>query len=434
MIPSVPLVDFSFGNVGDQAPNSGPSFPQAWDASQDMFQQEWPQYPSQSHTRGRSQTHPQPQYQQQCNEHYQSAPHSTSNALPEALRHHSLPVLQSSHSYVPPPQPPRQDEPILSPLHIDQLPHTFPYQDLIIPPTPELPKSALPSPATTVFYTPCSTVGELDPFSPPNHFPSLHISSPTSTHSYSHSPYGTPYHPLPSPMASSTTISTTYSSPFPYTPNLPNNVFSPIVGSPSSYHSMSVSNTPATAPAPNLPPASMPAFVSAVDPPASQEKAPAPLPPTRQELPQKLGLVSTRSVFRAESFSVGSKPGVRVRDVLHNKVQVDGHEDRVFETTGVRQFRFTIDWPGYESFGTYIRVQNKGGGYITRGELAKAVCQRIETFMRKAKRKRPSSPEDEAYTIAHGKSRHGITIDKLWLVRVVPKAASMWMAELEMQT
>ena len=105
---------------------------------------------------------------------------------------------------------------------------------------------------------------------------------------------------------------------------------------------MSVSNTPATGPAPNLPPGSMPVFVSAVDPPVAQEKAPAPAP-TRQELPQKLGLVSTRSVFRAESFRVGSKSGVRVRDVLQNKVQVDGHEDRVFESTGVRQFRFTID-------------------------------------------------------------------------------------------
>ena len=115
-----------------------------------------------------------------------------------------------------------------------------------------------------------------------------------------------------------------------------------------------------------------------------------------------------------------------------------------------------LQWPGYESFGTYIRVQNKGGGYITRGELAKAVCQRIDAFMRKAvrppscacraprpdvlhrfafqKRKRLPSAEDEAYTIAHGKSRHGISIDKLWLVRVVPKAASMWMAELEIQT
>ena len=99
-------------------------------------------------------------------------------------------------------------------------------------------------------------------------------------------------------------------------------------------------------------------------------------------------------------------------------------------------------------------MQHKGSGFITRGELAKAVCQRIEKFMQKAvcsplrplarpvltfriafqKRKRPSSPEDEAYAIAHGKSRRGITIDKLWLVRVVPKAASMWMAELEMQT
>ncbi len=232
---------------------------------------------------------------------------------------------------------------MLSPLLIDQLPHTFPYQDLIIPPTPEIPSSTLPSPATTAFYTPYSTLGELDPFSPPNHFPSLQISPPTSTHSLSHSPYGSPYHPLPSPMASTATISTTYSSPFPYTPNhLPNNVYSPIVASPSSFYSMSLSNTPAMGPAPSLPPVPMPVFVSMTNPPMSPEKASVPAP-SRQEVPQMLGLVSTRAMFRAETFHVGSEPGVRVRDVLHGKVQVDGHSDRVFESTGVRQFRFTID-------------------------------------------------------------------------------------------
>ncbi|KAM5542073.1 hypothetical protein V8D89_004383 [Ganoderma adspersum] len=433
MIPPVPQVDFSFGNVGDQVPDSGPSFPQAWDASQEMFPQEWAQYPSPSHTRGRSQTHPQQQYQQQCNVYYRNAPHSTANGAPsEVPRYHTLPLPQPSHSFTTSQPPPRQDETMLSPLLIDELPRTFPYQDLITPPTPELPSSTLPSPTSTAYYTPYSTIGELDFFSPPNHFPSLQVSPPTSIHSISHSPYGSQHHPLPSPMASTATISTAYSSPFPYTPNhLPNSVYSPIVASPSSFHSMSVSNTPAMGPAPNLPSA-LPAFASATDPPVSSE-APAPLP-TRQEIPQMLGLVSTRSVFRAESFHVGAKPGVRVRDVLSNKVQVDGHDSRVFESTGVRQFRFTIDWPGYESYGAYIRVQHKGSGFITRGELAKAVCQRIEKFMQKAKRKRPSSPQDEAYTIAHGKSRRGITIDKLWLVRVVPKAASMWMAELEMQT
>ncbi|KAI1791603.1 hypothetical protein LXA43DRAFT_888933 [Ganoderma leucocontextum] len=179
-------------------------------------------------------------------------------------------------------------------------------------------------------------------------------------------------------------------------------------------------------PAPSLLPAPLPAFTSVTELRLSPENAKAPVhaPSSRREVPQKLGLVSTRSTSRAEIFNVGSKPGVRVHDVLRNKVEVDGHNDRVFESTGVRQFRFVIDWPGYESYGTYVRVQNKGGGFITRGELAKAVCQRIETFMRKA----------VWYAIAHGKDRQGITIDKLWLIRVVPKAASMWMAELEMQT
>ena len=232
---------------------------------------------------------------------------------------------------------------MLSPLPIDQLPHTFPYQDFVTPPTPELPNSAFPSPTTTAFYTPYSSFGELDAFSPPNHFPSLQVSPPTSTHSISYSPYSSPYHQLPSPMASNTTISTTYSSPFPYTPNhLPNTAYSPIVASPSSFHSMSLSSTPAMALAHSLPPAPMPAFVSMSDPPVPPEKALI-TTPSRQEIPQKLGLVSTRSVSRAEAFSVGSKPGVRVRDVLHSKVEVDGHADRVFETTGVRQFRFVID-------------------------------------------------------------------------------------------
>ena len=31
MIPPVPQVDFSFGNVVDQVPDSGPAFPQSWD-------------------------------------------------------------------------------------------------------------------------------------------------------------------------------------------------------------------------------------------------------------------------------------------------------------------------------------------------------------------------------------------------------------------
>ena len=365
---------------------------------------------------------------------------------------------------------------MLSPLLLEELPRTFPYQDLITPPTPELPSSTLPSPATTAYYTPYSTIGELDFFSPPNHFPSLQVSPPASIHSISHSPYGSQHHPLPSPMASTATISTAYSSPFPYTPNhLPNNVYSPIVASPSSFHSMSVSNTPAMGPANGLPSA-MPPFVSATDPPVPPEEAPAP-PPTRQEIPQMLGLVSTRSVFRAESFHVGSKPGVRVRDVLNNKVQVDGHDSRVFESTGVRQFRFTIDvsldfslWTptsAEQSYGFILRsglgtnpmerisacsikvvdslpAENSPRRYAS---ASRSLCRKrcvplyaplarpVLTFsIARQKRKRPSSPEDEAYAIAHGKSRRGITIDKLWLVRVVPKAASMWMAELEMQT
>ncbi len=75
-----------------------------------------------------------------------------------------------------------------------------------------------------------------------------------------------------------------------------------------------------------------------------------------------------------------------------------------------------------------------GKRYVLLNIICRMCAGLISNCVAFQKRKTPSSPEDEGYTIAHRKGRRGVTIDKLWLIRVVPKAASMWMAELEMQT
>ncbi|TBU40051.1 hypothetical protein BD309DRAFT_993358 [Dichomitus squalens] len=145
---------------------------------------------------------------------------------------------------------------------------------------------------------------------------------------------------------------------------------------------------------------------------------------TRVRVPQPLELVSTHNATFAVAFKVHRKAGVSVRDVLSGKATVDGHNERVFEQTGVRQFRLVIDWPGYDQAGAYVSVR-EDGAFITRGELAKRVCKSIQKFMQKK--------AGDEWTIARDRGQRGITIDKLWLVRVLPTARNMWMAELEVQ-
>ena len=59
----------------------------------------------------------------------------------------------------------------------------------------------------------------------------------------------------------------------------------------------------------------------------------------------------------------------------------------------------------------------------------------VSGFCFSQKRKsNPSNPgEGDEWTIARDRGQRGITLDKLWLVRVLPTARNMWMAELEVQ-
>ena len=95
-------------------------------------------------------------------------------------------------------------------------------------------------------------------------------------------------------------------------------------------------------PSRSLPPYHNPPYPS-ISAPTVSPKKPSGLPLTRLRVPQPLELVSTRNATFAVTFKVGGKAGVRVRDVLGGKVSVDGEDERVFEQTGVRQFRLVID-------------------------------------------------------------------------------------------
>ncbi|KAI0695095.1 hypothetical protein C8T65DRAFT_584561 [Cerioporus squamosus] len=191
---------------------------------------------------------------------------------------------------------------------------------------------------------------------------------------------------------------------------------SPAIASTSSFHSIATTASPRT----------IPYFPAANwEPSTSAQQAPT---AKRHRVPQDIKLSPKRNRSHKECFFSGGSPGVRVVDVLKGDALLDGHDERVLERTGHRQIRVTIQWPGYPeklSKDRYIAIQDKDTRtYITRGELAKQICEYVAEYMKKASHR--------VWTITSVDSaKPGITIDNLWLTSVAAATKNIWLAELE---
>ncbi|KAI0927818.1 hypothetical protein AcW1_005238 [Taiwanofungus camphoratus] len=149
--------------------------------------------------------------------------------------------------------------------------------------------------------------------------------------------------------------------------------------------------------------------------------------PSRVHVPQTIQVVPKATASYTVGFGAQGCRGVRVSDALKDCVVLDGGDDRVFASIGVRQIRLVVAWPGYDHFGTYIAVQDKNG-FITRTQLAKFISLHITRFTDKAMKTR----------VAHGHAqwtigKRGILLENIWLVSVGPARSNIWLTKLEIQ-
>jgi len=147
----------------------------------------------------------------------------------------------------------------------------------------------------------------------------------------------------------------------------------------------------------------------------------------RLRVPQNIRSTQTDRRPYFVEFTVRGSPGVRVRDVLKDRARIDRSDERVFESTGVRQIRLVISWPGYSQSGTYIPVQDKNG-FITRGRLAMLISLHLSRFVERASKQRIARG-DRQWEIG----RRGICLHHLWLLSVTPARRNIWIAEIEIQ-
>ncbi|KAI0355159.1 hypothetical protein OH77DRAFT_1521207 [Trametes cingulata] len=325
---------------------------------------------------------------------------------------------------------------VLSPLPLDGMQQFFPYQDMVIPPTPPRPQPALP-PMPSPYHIAYASLT-------PN-YPSTTLPTPsTSAHLPVPIPYDSPYGLYSPPVSSPGQLS------------VPSYMDSPGMASVSSYHSFgyptspsaaSVSTywTPMTSPMQlgsefyspaQAGPSVLPA-VSHVPVPTRPAPPPAPPPvPTctpllRVPIPQQIKPSSKRDLSAKVHFTSGGAQGIRVKAAANKKVPietvVDNHDDFVLTAGGDRQIRLVIAWPGYKECGRYIKVKQQDTPILKRGDLAHSVCSLLKSFMDRAAKHGPDSPT--RWLI--GQNR--ITIDKLWLLSVSPGTGNKWIAELELE-
>lgn len=190
------------------------------------------------------------------------------------------------------------------------------------------------------------------------------------------------------------------------------------------YYSPYDSSQAATSPLNSVPTNSVATWQPQVERSSSQSTPVTPL--RRLRVPQTIQASQNSRPFYSVEFQVGGSCGVRIRDVLKERVRVDRSAERVFDSVGVRQFRLVIAWPGYSNSGTYIPVQSNGG-YINRGRLATLICLHIARFMNRASKRRPSQARE--WTIG----RRGIKVENVWLLSVSPALSNIWLAEIEVQ-
>lgn len=196
---------------------------------------------------------------------------------------------------------------------------------------------------------------------------------------------------------------------------------------------------------------------------------PAPLP--RVCIEQTIQYTHHKETGDEDVFMSGGVRGVLVRDVLKDRVALDGHDEptvaggvdrsihlviavRIFVRAEAHPRHHTdlpslpLQWPGYKHKGHYISLKNSGVK-ITRGKLAKTICKHISSFMNGAAVSRSHLLvrvlRDSRPVLGTQKTRvqrkhaqwaigpRGITIDRLWLVSLAKAQKSgVWLAGLEM--
>ncbi|OBZ75956.1 hypothetical protein A0H81_04937 [Grifola frondosa] len=158
----------------------------------------------------------------------------------------------------------------------------------------------------------------------------------------------------------------------------------------------------------------------------SHQTSPVPAP-QRVRVPQTIEATHKRGALCEVKFEGRRALGLRVRDVLKSRTSIKDSEERVLASTGARQIRLVIAWPGYAHFGTYIPIQDKEG-FITRGKFAHLICFHLARFMDKATKMRVAQGSDEWMI-----GKRGILIEDLWLMSIAPAQQNIWLAELQVR-
>ncbi|KAJ7490975.1 hypothetical protein FB451DRAFT_1166292 [Mycena latifolia] len=91
-----------------------------------------------------------------------------------------------------------------------------------------------------------------------------------------------------------------------------------------------------------------------------------------------------RAAFRGRpslsiGFTVHRQPAPYLKDILHDRVYLDGAQDAVMQAHGWSRTRWVLEWPGYDRKARGLVV-----GGLTRTALAKAVAAEVALFLREA--------------------------------------------------
>ncbi|KAG1732449.1 uncharacterized protein EDB91DRAFT_1338357 [Suillus paluster] len=111
-----------------------------------------------------------------------------------------------------------------------------------------------------------------------------------------------------------------------------------------------------------------------------------------ERVPRPQGITPSQESFPGVTFSTSNWPGVRVKDLLKQKVVVDSPTDTVFAHHGWRNTTLALEWPGYLpcSFSDASRYRFEtlsGGRPTTRQEFAQQIAYLIADVYNRAKGK-----------------------------------------------
>ncbi|KAG1727823.1 hypothetical protein EDB19DRAFT_175032 [Suillus lakei] len=104
-----------------------------------------------------------------------------------------------------------------------------------------------------------------------------------------------------------------------------------------------------------------------------------------KRVPRSLNFTPSQESFPGITFSVGGWPGVRVKDIRNQTVNVDRPTDTIFAHHGWRTTNLALNWPGYLPNGysdpSRHRIKTLRGDPIqpiTRQEFAREIADLIE--------------------------------------------------------